>query len=268
MQLLKADPAAGSPKGGHAFPGSAEQPSSGRDQKPSSPLPHHTSKLTIKGSMLKADTGSGQSAVADGAVGASGDTRFKSEGIAATGEQPDRQPAVGIQRAQGLGGPTNPGRNFGSMSAILNASGSSGPEAKQEAGAQAAMGNGSPRASVSGRPVPSSAKHGSRLNPSKHAHASKGEVQSPKLNGSTNHHSKEATAVKAVALTNGEAIAEPGKPPSAASNAGGAQTEQGDANSDQQPSLTVKTQPGRGHRKRKSATHIHSSIAPSFSEAL
>ena len=215
-----------------ASPG-PDRHSSGQGQKSPSPTRHPTSKLIIKGSMLKPSPAPDQAAPAP-----AGSKNPEQEAV-----KGDEAPPAGTAQAApmlspGFVGPLNPGKNFGTMSALLGAPKSSAPEAQQKS-AQKPCGDAGPKAATSDQAAASAAQHASASAPTADADASKNEADSqPADNSFKGAASPKAKKEKADAEPNGE-----NKSPQAKDKTQG-----------EQKALTIKTQPGSSRRKRKSET--------------
>ena len=214
---------------------SPDRHSSGQGQKSPSPTRHHTSKLIIKGSMLKPSPVPEQAAPVPAG----------SESPAQEAVKGDEAPPAGTAQAApmlspGFVGPLNPGKNFGSMSALLGAPKSSAPEAQQKS-AQKPCGNAGPKAATSGRAAASAAQHASASAPTADADASKDEADSQPADNSF----KGAASPKEAAKK---------EKPDAEANGEYPGTQAKDKTQGEQKALTIKTQPGSSRRKRKSET--------------
>ena len=181
-----------------------------------------------------------------------------SENPAQEAVKEDEAPLAGTAQAghmlsAGFVGPTNPGRNFGSMSALLGSPKSSAPEAQQKS-AQKPCGDAGPKAATSGRAATSAAQHASLSAPTSDADASKNEADSQPADNSFRgavSRQEAANQEKADAEPNGE---NPG-------------IQAKDKTKGDQKALTIKMQPGSSRRKRKRKTlawHTAAAFSPCF----
>ena len=214
-----------------ASPG-PDRHSSGKGQKSPSPTRHHTSKLIIRGSMLKPSPTPEQAAPAP-----AGSENPAQEAVKEDEAHPAGTAQLAPMFSAGFEGPTSPGKNFGSMSALLNSPKNSAPEAQQKS-AQKPCGDKGPKAVTSGRAAASAAQRATASAPTADADASKNVADSQPADNSFKgavSRQEAADQEKAHAEPNGE---NPG-------------TQAEDKTKGDQEALTVKTQPGSSRRKRK-----------------
>ena len=223
-------------------------------QKSSSPIRHHTSKLIIKGSMLRAATGPGQAMPADTA-NAQASTHEAAQEDKQAEDAPGRgAPKIAVtqtaKQSQSTAGPTNPGKHFASMSALLGPEGSSAPGIKQAAAPESSQGKAGSEGPTPGQPVPSPAKHVTTLDPPGPSQGARGKDDSMDVKQEpTGDSSQGKTGVPG----RGSASAQPAE--TAAAGTAAAEQCTGDTAADEKhtPSPALKTSLGTGRRKRKSA---------------
>ena len=224
------------------------------DQKKSpSPIRHHTSKLIIKGSMLRAAAGPGQAKPADTA-NAQASAHQAAQGDKQAEDGPETGDLKGYaaepaEQSQSTAGPTNPGKNFASMSALAAPAGSSPAGIKQTAAPGSSQGKANPKAPAPGQPVPSPEINAAALNLAGLFQGSRGKNDSM---GVKQEPTGQSTQGKKGDHGQGSASAEHAE---ATADATAAKQCTGDRAADEKhaPSLAVKTLLGSGRRKRKSA---------------
>ena len=223
-------------------------------QKPPSPIRHHTSKLIIKGSMLRAATGPGQATAADTAnaqasTHEAAQADKQAEGAPKQGdiETPVTQPAT---QSQSTAGPTNPGNNSASMSGLLAPAGNSTPGIKQAAAPESSQGKADPEAPTPGQPLPSSAKRGTTHHPPGLSQGSRGRDDSMDVKQKA---PGETSLGQPDVKEQGSGAAQAAETAADAKATAEQCTGHRAADEKHIPSLAVNTTLGTGRRKRKSA---------------